>query len=71
MNWNYPVIFVSAVIGAYVGFRATIHLLEKNTPPEGDMPENWWECTSCGFTTSHEPMGQCPVCKFNGHTVPK
>ena len=71
MNWNYPVIFVSTVIGACVGAYAAVRLLrEKSERPEGDMPEGWWKCTECGFTTSHEPMGKCPVCKFNAYDVP-
>lgn len=68
---DYAGVFVSFMLGVVTGLYTTLRLMKKNSgPPEGDMPENWWECSQCGFTTSCEPMGKCPVCKFNGNPVP-
>lgn len=69
---DYAEFFTMFMLGVVTGLGITLKLLKpKPEDAEGEILEDAWECTGCGFTTSHEPMGQCPVCKFNGHTVPK
>ena len=69
---NYIFGFVMFMCGVGTGHFLTLRFIRKTAEiPEGEMPAGWWECTSCGFTTSHEPEGRCPVCKIEGTPVPE